>query len=124
MKPSLKLYNLYIIIRNKYIKNNFNITFYYKPQTKKTKTIMSKLNTEILNNWTEMYNSKFKLPETKIPCSTDNCEVQTTMFGTNLHERVIKFENIENLLTTFECKTCRAKSKAQALIAKLTAAKN
>jgi len=45
------------------------------------------------------------------------------MFGTNLHERVVKFGGINNLLTTFECKTCRAKSKARAIIAKLTAAK-
>jgi len=85
---------------------------------------MAKLNTETLNAWTEMYNSKFKLPETKIPCTTSDCQVQTTMFGTNLHSRVIKFGGIENLLSTFECKNCRAKSKAQALIAKLTAAKS
>jgi len=85
---------------------------------------MAKLNTETLNAWTEMYNSKYKLPATKIPCSNDDCNTETTMFGTNLHERVIKYTNIENLLSTFECKTCRAKSKAQALIAKLTAAKS
>jgi len=84
---------------------------------------MAKLNTEILNSWVQMYTSKFKLPETKVPCSNDECNVQTTMFGTNLHERVIKFGDIENLLTTFECKTCRAKSKARDLIARLTAAK-
>jgi len=85
---------------------------------------MAKLNTEILNSWVQMYTSKFKLPETKVPCTTSDCQVQTTMFGTNLHTRVIKFGGIENLLSTFECKTCRAKSKARDLIAKLTAAKS
>jgi len=84
---------------------------------------MSKLNVEVLNSWVQSYETTCKLPNTKVPCSTDECEVQTTMFGTNLHERVVKFGGINNLLTTFECKTCRAKSKARAIIAKLTAAK-
>jgi hypothetical protein len=35
-----------------------------------------------------------------------------------LHERRIKFGGIENLLTTFQCKTCRQKAKIQALMAK------
>ena len=85
---------------------------------------MAKLETETLNSWIQSYKSKLKLPETKIPCTNSDCQVQTTMFGINLHQRVFKFGDIETLLTTFECKSCRAKSKAQALIAKLTAAKS
>jgi len=84
---------------------------------------MSKLNVEVQTAWVQSYETTCKLPNTKIPCSTDGCEVQTTMFGTNLHERVVKFAGVDNLLSTFECKTCRAKSKARAIIAKLTASK-
>jgi len=79
---------------------------------------MAKLTTEQLQNWVTTYNNSMKLPNTKIPCSNDDCNTETTMFGTNLHERRIKFGNIETLLTTFQCKTCRQKSKIQALMAK------
>ena len=81
---------------------------------------MPKLNDEMLQAYCNSYNNNLRLPNTKIPCSNDNCNIQTTMFGTDLHERVIKFQGIENLLTTFKCKTCRSHSKALALIAKLT----
>ena len=84
-----------------------------------TKDKIMKLNDETLASWINSYNNTAKLPNTKVPCSNDDCEVQTTMFGTNLHERVVKFGGIENLLTKFECKTCRAKAKARAILSKL-----
>ena len=84
-----------------------------------TKNNIMKLNDETLASWINSYNNTAKLPNTKVPCSNDSCDVQTTMFGTNLHERVVKFGGIENLLTKFECKTCRAKAKAKAILAKL-----
>ena len=80
------------------------------------------MNNEMLATYINSYENTFKLPNTKIPCSNENCPTLTTMFGTNLHSRVVKFQSIENLLTKFECKGCRAKSKAQAIIAKLTKA--
>jgi len=92
---------------------------YQKTNNHNQKNNIMKLNTEELNTWINSYNNTAKLPNTKVPCSNDNCEVQTTMFGTNLHERVVKFQGIENLLTKFECKTCRAKAKARAILSKL-----
>ena len=84
-----------------------------------TKDKIMKLDNEQLESWINSYESSAKLPNTKVPCSNDDCEVQTTMFGSNLHERVVKYKGIRNLLTTFECKTCRAKAKARAILSKL-----
>ena len=81
---------------------------------------MTTLNIETLDQYVSSYENSFKLPVAKIPCSIDNCQTQTTMFGSNLHKRVVKFGDIRTLLTTFECKHCRAKTKAHAIIAKLT----
>ena len=82
---------------------------------------MSKLDTETQNAWVTAYDNTRKLPASKIPCSNDGCDVQTTMFGDNLHKRVLKFGTVENLLNTFECKTCRQKAKVAALAAKFQA---
>ena len=96
----------------------------YQRQTTKKQLHMAKLNDEQLNTWINSYEATAKLPNTKVPCSNDDCEVQTTMFGTNLHERVVKFQGIRNLLTNFECKSCRAKAKARAILAKLEKSDN
>jgi hypothetical protein len=97
------------------IENKLKVQYYYK-----TKNHMTTLNNEALDQYVSSYENTFKLPATKIPCSTDNCTTLTTMFGTNLHKRVVKYGNIRTLLTTFECKQCRAKAKAHAIIAQLT----
>ena len=94
-------------------------TYLLDQKSTTTKNNIMKLNDETLASWINSYSNTAKLPNTKVPCSNDDCEVQTTMFGTNLHERVVKFGGIEHLLTKFECKTCRAKAKARAILSKL-----
>jgi hypothetical protein len=78
------------------------------------------LTPEIVDAWVAAYEATNKLPQTKIPCSSGN-GVLTTMFGDNLHKRVLKFGGIRNLLETFVCREGRARAKAQALLAKLEA---
>lgn len=78
------------------------------------------LTPEIVDAWVATYEATNKLPQTKIPCSSGN-GVLTTMFGDNLHKRVLKFGGIRNLLETFVCREGRARAKAQALLAKLEA---
>ena len=80
---------------------------------------MTQLNNEQIEIWASKYESSCKLPESKVPCSVTGCETLTTMFGSNLHERVVKFGSIRNLLTEFKCKNCRSKAKAEAILAKL-----
>ena len=100
-------------------KLNRSNLFEQKNNNHKQKDNIMNLDNEQLTTWINSYNNTAKLPNTKVPCSNDNCTVQTTMFGTNLHQRVVKFGSIENLLTKFECKSCRAKAKAKAILAKL-----
>ena len=57
--------------------------------------------------WSARYEQRGTLPNTKIPCSIPGCEVETTMFSTNLHSRVARFNGIRNLLRTFRCRQCR-----------------
>jgi hypothetical protein len=81
-----------------------------------------KLTPEQIEEWAVKYETTGKLPNTKIPCST-GCGVETTMFGDNLHKRVVKFGGIRNLLSTFVCRQQRQVEKMQALVAKINAAK-
>ena len=80
---------------------------------------MNKLTLEQIEEWSVKYEATGKLPNTKIPCSSGN-GVATTMFGDNLHKRVVKFGGIRNLLTTFKSRAARNAEKAQALLAKLS----
>lgn len=81
-------------------------------------TEITALTPEIVDAWVASYEATRKLPQTKIPCSSGN-GVMTTMFGDNLHKRVLKFGGIRNLLETFVCREVRAKQKAEEMLAKL-----
>lgn len=83
---------------------------------------MSKLTVEQIEEWSVKYETTGKLPNTKIPCST-GCGVETTMFGDNLHKRVVKFGGIRNLLTNFVCRQGRQLEKMQELMDKINATK-
>jgi len=85
-------------------------------------TEVTVLTPEIIDAWVASYETSRKLPQTKVPCSSGNGTL-TTMFGDNLHKRVLKFGGIRNLLETFVCREGRARAKAEALVAKLEAAK-
>ena len=82
--------------------------------------IVTVLTPEIIDAWVLSYESNRKLPQQKVPCSSGNGTL-TTMFGDNLHKRVLKFGGIRNLLETFVCREGRARAKAEALLAKLEA---
>ena len=77
--------------------------------------IRSKSGTNQFDNlkaWVSFYKEHERLPNTKILCAT--CKKKaTSMFGDNLKRTLPKFGSIENLLTKFECSTCR-KAKAVA----------
>ena len=88
--------------------------------TNNTNTEVKVLTPEIIDAWVLSYESNRKLPQQKVPCSSGNGTL-TTMFGDNLHKRVMKFGGIRNLLETFVCREVRAKAKAEALLAKLEA---
>ena len=77
-----------------------------------------KLTTEEVDAWVASYETTGKLPSPKVPCSTGG-GVLTTMFGDNLHKRVLKFGGIRNLLEMFEARDVRARRKAEATLAKL-----
>ena len=87
-----------------------------------TNPMSNKLTVEQIEEWSVKYETTGKLPSTKIPCSTGS-GVETTMFGDNLHKRVVKFGGIRNLLSTFVCRQGRQVEKMQALLAKINAAK-
>ena len=80
----------------------------------------NKLTPEEIDAWVASYEATGKLPSPKIPCSSGN-GVLTTMFGDNLHKRVLKFGGIRNLLQTFECRLAKAQRKAAAVAAKVAA---
>ena len=88
-----------------------------------TKTEITALTPEIVDEWVATYETSRKLPQTKVPCSSGNGTL-TTMFGDNLHKRVLKFGGIRNLLENFVCREVRATQKAAELLAKLEAKKN
>jgi len=77
----------------------------------------NKLTLEQIEEWAVKYETTGKLPNTKIPCSSGN-GVETTMFGDNLHKRVVKFGGIRNLLTNFKSRGARNTEKVAALMAK------
>jgi hypothetical protein len=83
----------------------------------------NKLTSEQIEEWAVKYETTGKLPNTKIPCSSGN-GVETTMFGDNLHKRVVKFGGIRNLLTTFVCRQQRQVEKMQELLAKINTPKS
>jgi hypothetical protein len=91
--------------------------------TNNTNTEVNVLTPEIIDAWVLSYESTRKLPQTKVPCSSGNGTL-TTMFGDNLHKRVLKFGGIRNLLETFVCREVRALQKANAVLAKLEAKKS
>ena len=80
----------------------------------------NKLTSEQIDAWVASYEATGKLPSPKVPCSSGN-GVMTTMFGDNLHKRVLKFGGIRNLLETFESREVRSRAKAEATLAKLAA---
>lgn len=77
----------------------------------------NKLTLEQIEEWAVKYETTGKLPNTKIPCSSGN-GVETTMFGDNLHKRVVKFGGVRNLLLTFKSRAARNTEKVAALLAK------
>ena len=83
----------------------------------------NKLTSEQIEEWAVKYETTGKLPNTKIPCSSGN-GVETTMFGDNLHKRVVKFGGIRNLLSTFVCRQQRQVEKMQELLAKINTPKS
>jgi hypothetical protein len=83
-------------------------------------TEVTTLTPEIIDAWVASYEATRKLPQTKVPCSSGNGTL-TTMFGDNLHKRVLKFGGIRNLLENFTCREVRARVKAEAVLAKLEA---
>lgn len=72
--------------------------------------MMSPLSPDQINAWVQSYESRGKLPDTKVPCSS-GCGTPTTMFADNLHKRVAKFGGIRTLLETFLCQACRRNEK-------------
>ena len=76
----------------------------------------NKLTPEQIDAWVAAYEATGKLPSPKIPCSSGS-GVLTTMFGDNLHKRVIKFGGIRNLLENFVCREGRRAEKLQATLA-------
>lgn len=59
--------------------------------------------------WIEQFESKSSFPSKEVPCSS--CNEGITMFGTNLKNRVERYESVENFLDTFVCRTCKGKIK-------------
>ena len=76
-----------------------------------------KLSPEQVEAWAVKYETTGKLPSPKIPCSSGN-GVETTMFGDNLHKRVVKFGGVRELLLNFKSRGARQTEKVQALLAK------
>lgn len=68
-----------------------------------------KLTDSVIKEWSEEYKTTNSLPSKKVPCTS--CEAEVTMFSVNLHNRVSKFGGIENLLTTFKCRSCSTSPK-------------
>ena len=79
-----------------------------------------KLTPEQIDAWVAAYEATGKLPSPKIPCSTGS-GVMTTMFGDNLHKRVVKFGGIRNLLENFVSRDARRTQKLQATLASIAA---
>lgn len=77
-----------------------------------------KLTPELVEAWALKYEATGTLPNKMIPCSS-GCGVETTMFGDNLHKRVVKFGGIRELLKTFVCRKERQKEKMKALLNKM-----
>jgi hypothetical protein len=55
------------------------------------------------------YNDTGELVGKKIECNS--CNTLITCFGSNLEGKIEKFGGIENLLTTFTCRSCTSASK-------------
>jgi hypothetical protein len=61
-----------------------------------------------VTDWIESYTQTGKLPELRIPCINEGCDVTTTCFGSNLEGRIKKTEGgLRALLTEFKCRGCR-----------------
>ena len=67
-----------------------------------------------VTDWIESYTQTCKLPELRIPCISEDCDVTTTCFGSNLEGRIKKTEGgLRALLTTFKCRSCRGGASAK-----------
>jgi len=67
-----------------------------------------------VTDWIESYTQTGKLPELRIPCIIEGCDVTTTCFGSNLEGRIKKTEGgLRALLTGFKCRGCRGGAKAK-----------
>ena len=64
-----------------------------------------------INDWVESYEQTGKLPQLRIPCNTEGCDVTTTCFGSNLANRISKTDGgLRTLLSVFTCRSCRTQS--------------
>ena len=60
-------------------------------------------------DWISQFNAKSSFPSKDVPCSS--CNEGITMFGTNLKNRVSRYDSVEDFLDTFVCRTCKGKAK-------------
>jgi hypothetical protein len=62
--------------------------------------------------WLNHFSATGKLPSLRIPCTSDDCDVTTTCFGTNLEGRVLRTTGgLSTLLNEFKCRGCSNKAK-------------
>jgi len=62
--------------------------------------------------WLKHFSATGKLPSLRIPCTSDDCDVTTTCFGTNLEGRVLRTTGgLSTLLSEFKCRACSNKAK-------------
>ena len=59
--------------------------------------------------WAAHYAAKNSFPKKEVPCSS--CNDGITMFGTNLRNRIERFDSVEDFLEQFVCRTCKGKLK-------------
>ena len=59
--------------------------------------------------WIAHFNAKNSFPSKEVPCTS--CNEGITMFGTNLKNRIERYESVEDFLDSFVCRTCKGKIK-------------
>ena len=72
-----------------------------------TDSMKNKINTDESN--IKHYNETGELYGKKIECNC--CSTLITCFGSNLEGKIEKFGSIENLLSTFICRSCKSAAK-------------
>lgn len=70
-------------------------------------------------DWISQFNAKSSFPSKDVPCSS--CNEGITMFGTNLKNRVSRYDSVEDFLDTFVCRTCKGKAKKGEKVEKVQA---